>query len=222
MIILTLFWTNQEAEASLICHSMICLEEKHTCNLSPPLCCWHILYSRTMGRRKDERQMLHLSLGHSLVKQWSLQSPGLSNILGTNGIISSQVLCLTLPLDKTSLRGSSFDSLVRCYTGSLWGSTEGLLGSKGRERKNNIHTFPLLFFSNICILLYFLVLTVPFISLPRWIFPFTTLWHEFNLLASKAETKLTAQNSKDYLGVPGTVKNILFQNSPISEILSPP
>lgn len=146
-IIFTLFWTNQEAEASLISHNMICLEEKHTCGLSPPRCCWHISHSRTMGRGKDEKQMLHLSLGHGLVKQWSLQFPDISNILGTNGIIPSQVLCLALHLDETSPLGSSFDSLLRCCTGSLWGSIEGFLGSKGRERKKNIQAFLLFSFS---------------------------------------------------------------------------
>lgn len=90
-----------------------------------------------------------------------------------------------------------------------------------REEEGHPHFLSLFFFSSLCILLYFLVLAVPFISLSRWIFPFTTVWHKFSLLASKVETKLTVQNSKDYLGVPGTVENILFQNSAFSETLSP-
>lgn len=122
---------------------MICLEEKHTCNLSPPFCCWHISYSRTMGRRKDERQMLHLSLGHSLVKQWSLQSPGLSNILSTNGIIPSQVLCLTLHLDETPLTGSPFDSPVSCYTVRQNWWTPGI--KRKREEKQHPHFSSFLF-----------------------------------------------------------------------------
>lgn len=129
---------------------MICLEEKHTCSLSPPHCCWRILHSRTMGRRKDERQMLHLSLGHSLVKQWSLQFPGLSNILGTSGIIPSQVLCLT------ALRWIISHRIILWLPGQVlhwfpmrqhW-RTPGIKGRR-EEEKNNIYTFSLFSFSPI-------------------------------------------------------------------------
>lgn len=164
--------------------------------------------------------MLHLSLGHSFVKQWSLQSPGLSNILSTNGIISSQVLCLTLHWDETCLTGSSFDSLGRCYNGSLWGSIEGPWDQKEeRGRKTSTLFLSFLFLQY----LYPALLSCAHSALHfTWMdISFTTVWHEFSLLASKVETKLTAQNSKDYLEVPGTVQNILLQNSAFSETLSP-
>lgn len=88
------------------------------------------------------------------------------------------------------------------------------------SRKLCLPFLSLSFLSNFFILLYFLVLTVPFISLPSWIFPFPTAQSEFSLLASKLETKLTSQDSRDYLGAPGAVENTLFQNSAFAETLS--
>lgn len=165
--------------------------------------------------------MPHLSLGHSLVRQWSLRSSGPSNILGTSGIIPFQVLCPPpLRLDETSLRVILClpDQVLQWFPVRQHWRTPRIQGRRG-EAENDICPS---FLSNFFILLYFLVLTEPFISLPSWIFPFPTVWHEFSLLTSKVETKLTTQNSRDYLGAPGTVENTVFQSSAFSETLSPP
>lgn len=169
--------------------------------------------------------MLRLSPGHGLVKQWSLWSLGPSNILCTSGIIPFQVLCpppLALRWNVSQghpLPPRSGVTVVPCEAALK--DSQDQREERG-SRKRCLPFLSLSFLSNFFILLYILVLTVPFISLPSWIFPFPTAWHEFSLLAFKVETKLTVQNARDYLGAPGTVENILFQNSAFSETLSPP